>query len=228
MRLCILETDINDDPGLEMHGSYPAMFRTWLAPALPEAEFHNLPVHAGSPLPAPQDYDAYLVTGSRHGVYDDLPWIAPLAEFLRQLKTKDIPVAGICFGHQIMAQAFGARVEKSAHGWVIGAQTYDGKTAFAMHQDQVLEVPRGAAEITASPHCAIARIAYEFPALSVQYHPEFTRDFMQALLDIYGAQHIAPARVAAARATLDDQTHVTQIARDFAAFFRAHVTQPAQ
>ncbi len=222
MRICILETDTYADLPLDKHESISGMFRSWLHPALPEAEWTSIAVHAGEKLPAPDEFQGYLITGSRHGVYDDLPWMPTLTEFIRELRRSKTPVVGICFGHQIMAHAYGARVEKSELGWVLGAETYGDHTAFAMHQDQILEFPSGAAKITGSPRCNIARIEYDFPAMSVQYHPEFSAAFMESLLDLYETGEIHPGLIEEARATLGNQTHVEHIADEFARFFRAH------
>ena len=222
MRICILETDTYEDLPLDDHGSISEMFRSWLSPSFPEAEWTSIPVYSGAELPATNEFQGYLITGSRYGVYDDLPWMPPLVEFIRQLKTAATPVVGICFGHQIMAYAYGARVEKSELGWVLGAETYGKHTAFAMHQDQVLEVPSGAANVISSPRCKIARIDYDFPAISVQYHPEFSSAFMESLLDLYETDEIHPTLVEDARATLGNQTHVEHIADEFARFFRSH------
>ncbi|SLN09559.1 GMP synthase [glutamine-hydrolyzing] [Roseovarius litorisediminis] len=223
MRLCILETDTYDDLEQNAHGSISEMFTIWLGPALPEAEWSSVAVHAGESLPDPGANDGYLITGSRYGVYDNLPWMTPLVGFINQLKDLQVPLCGICFGHQIMAHAYGALVEKSPGGWVLGAQAYDGHTAFAMHQDQVLEIPPGARKVTSSDRCLIARIEYDFPSLSLQYHPEFKAGFMEYLLDLYGNDQIDPELIEAARASLDVPIHDTLIAEDVAKLFRSHL-----
>lgn len=222
MRICILETDTYADLPLDHHESISEMFRSWLHPSLPEADWTSVAVYSGEKLPAPDEFQGYLITGSRHGVYDELPWMPPLTKFIRELKRSKTPVAGICFGHQIMAHAYGARVEKSGLGWVLGTETYGGHTAFAMHQDQVLDIPTGAARATGSPRCTVARIEYDFPAMSVQYHPEFSAAFMECLLDLYETGEIHPRLIEEARATLGNHTHTEQIADEFARFFRSH------
>ncbi len=74
----------------------------------------------------PQDagaFDAFVITGSSAGVNDGLPWIGELAAFLRTARGRT-KLVGICFGHQIMAQAFGGAVEKAAQGWGLGLHRY--------------------------------------------------------------------------------------------------------
>ncbi|UAB91085.1 type 1 glutamine amidotransferase (plasmid) [Ruegeria sp. SCSIO 43209] len=220
MRICILETDVPADEMKKEHGDFADMFETWLFPALPEATWDRFAVHSGDNLPNADSFDGYMITGCRHGVYDDLSWMTPLAGFLRHLRDRHIPVGGVCFGHQIMAHAYGAQVEKSGDGWVLGADTYDNLAAFAIHQDQVQSIPTGVRHVTGSPRCRIGRIAYAFPALSVQYHPEFTASFMKSLLDHYGGTRIDKSLTEAAEQTLSHPTHVGDIARDFAKIFR--------
>ncbi|MFQ5565497.1 MAG: type 1 glutamine amidotransferase, partial [Paracoccaceae bacterium] len=85
------------------YGEYAPMFEAWLGRAGPELAFRAYAAHDGT-LPADSaECDAWLITGSRHGVYDDLPWIAPLKAFLRDARAAGRPIIGICFGHQILA-----------------------------------------------------------------------------------------------------------------------------
>lgn len=219
MRICILETDIPTDEMKRNHGDFCDMFVDWLSPVMPDVTWDRVAIHGGSDLPEAERFDGYMITGCRHGVYDDLPWMDPLTVFLRQLRDKRIPVGGVCFGHQVMAHAYGARVEKSDKGWVLGAESYEGRTAFAVHQDQVQTVPDRARSVIGSARCPIGRIDYDFPALSVQYHPEFTAAFMADLLNHYGGTRIDKTLTDAAARTLTADTHVEDVARDFATVF---------
>ena len=92
-----------------------------------------------------RDADGWLISGSRHGAYEDLPFIAPLETFIREVFSAKIPLIGICFGHQIIAQALGGTVEKFAGGWSVGATEYqlDGEQVMlnAWHHDQVTSLP---------------------------------------------------------------------------------------
>ena len=153
------------------------------------------------------EQDAWLVSGSRSGAYEDLPWIPPLEEFLRQAYAAQVPVVGICFGHQILAQALGGKVEKFAGGWSFGPVEYrfkDGpsQTIVAVHQDQVTSLPAGAEVIAETDFCAYAGLAYAGTALSFQPHPEFSTQFITDLTDIY-ADRLTPDVIRQARETLD-------------------------
>ena len=141
--------------------------------------FSAFDVHAGRFPASCGVCDGWLLTGSRHGVYDDLPFIAPLEAFIRDAYTAEVPMVGICFGHQIIAQALGGQVEKFQGGWSIGSNryTFDGMgpvTLNAWHQDQVVRKPAQARVIGASEFCAHAGLVYGHRALTLQPHPEFS------------------------------------------------------
>lgn len=136
-------------------------------------------------------HDGWLLTGSRHGAYEDLPWIAPLEELIRQAYAAHVPLVGICFGHQIIAQALGGRVEKFQGGWAVGRQVYDfaegGQLALeAWHQDQVTERPADARVIASNAFCRNAALVYGDRAWTIQPHPEFPPDFMTGLIEKRG------------------------------------------
>jgi len=132
--------------------------------------------------------DGWLLTGSRHGAYDPLQWIVVLEDFIRLSYERNIPITGICFGHQIMAQALGGKVEKFSEGWGIGhtqyTLTHDGSYVdlLALHQDQVVETPPDTKVIASTDFCAYAGLAYKGSALSYQPHPEFTPEFMRDII----------------------------------------------
>ena len=91
---------------------------------IPRQVLHS-PADGRRTLPDPAGLEAILLTGSPAGVYDDLDWIAPLERFVRAAYHAKIPMAGICFGHQLIAQALGGTVRKSEKGWGIGRHVYD-------------------------------------------------------------------------------------------------------
>jgi len=134
----------------------------------------------------PEDADAWLVTGSRHGAYEDHAFIPPLEDLIRAIRDADHPLVGICFGHQIIAQALGGRVEKFAGGWSVGHHAYTiGGRAIALnawHQDQVVALPQGATVLGQSDFTRNAVIAHGPRILTVQPHPEFPASVVEELM----------------------------------------------
>lgn len=237
MRIGILETGEVAEELRARHGDYPAMFRQLLSAVDPALEFATVRVVAGEMPVAPGQADAWLVTGSRHGVYDDLPWIAPLKAFLRDCVARHVPVVGICFGHQILAEALGGRAAKSDRGWGLGVQEYDfvarpgwmadAPAHFAMralHQDQVVAPPEGATVLAKSRFCDYAALAYGDPeapdAISLQPHPEFGPDFMAELLALRSGKAIPAADVDAARPGLGQPVASADWAKWIVAYLR--------
>ena len=191
MRIAILETGRPPSALAERFGDYPSMMARMLGGGF---NIDRFDVAAGE-LPAdPSDYEAYLVTGSPAGVYDPLPWIEPLKDFLRS--AHDQKLVGICFGHQIMAEAFGGHVEKSDKGWGIGLQHYEVDRVEpwmdevssidvpASHQDQVVAQPPNTEVVASSVFTPFAALAWiDRPAISVQFHPEFEPEYAKALIE---------------------------------------------
>ncbi|MGB1156736.1 MAG: type 1 glutamine amidotransferase [Alphaproteobacteria bacterium] len=174
------------------------------------------------------EQDAWLVSGSRSGAYEDLPWISPLEHFLREAYAAQVPVVGICFGHQILAQALGGKVEKFAGGWSFGPVEYRFKegpsqTIVAVHQDQVTALPEGARVIAETDFCAFAGLAYAGKALSFQPHPEFSTQFITDLTDIY-ADRLPADVLAQARETLDQPLDRDVMAQQIRTFLQDSTT----
>jgi GMP synthase-like glutamine amidotransferase len=192
LKIGLLET--GNPPGdlTETYGSYSAMFEALLGP---EHSYRVYDVQKGE-LPAdPAENDAYLITGSAAGVYDPLPWIEPLKAFLREAKG-EAPMVGVCFGHQIMAEAFGGKATKSDKGWGVGLQAYevvsrepwmDEAQHVAVpgsHQDQVVELAPGARVLAGSAFTPYGVLAYDDArAISMQFHPEFSPAYAKALIE---------------------------------------------
>lgn len=229
MKIAIIEADIPRENLAQQFGNYGQIYTQWLSPALPEAEFTPFAAYADASLPALGSFDGYLITGSRHGVYDELSWMAGVIEHIQAARAAAIPVAGICFGHQIMAKAYGGLVEKSPQGWVLGRESYAAaetpevqKSVFAIHQDQVVRTPDGVVRVQGSSRVRYGRLDYAFPALSVQYHPEFYPAFYRQLLLHLRDSVIAADTIDPALASIAEGTDAEILAQDFAAFFRQY------
>jgi GMP synthase-like glutamine amidotransferase len=190
MKLAILETGVPPEPLGEEYGSYPDMFANLLGPGF---EIEVFDVQKGE-LPEAAAHGAYLVTGSPAGVYEPLPWIAPLQEFIRD--AGQAKMVGVCFGHQVMAQALGGEVIKSPKGWAAGLQRYEVVTPQpwtngerqvaipASHQDQVVVQPPKTNVVARSDFTPFAALAWkDRPAISFQFHPEFSVGYARALIE---------------------------------------------
>ena len=198
MRVGLLQTGRSPDAIRPAHGDYDALFRQLLAGR--GFEFRTYAALDGALPRTLDEADAWLITGSKFGAYEDHPWIPPLEDFLRRAYSADMPIAGICFGHQILAQALGGKVEKFAGGWSVGTAEYviEGtpRRLLAWHQDQVTRLPDAATVIGASDFCAHAVLSYGPRVFTLQPHPEFTPAFMADLLVARG--EVLPPEVAAA------------------------------
>jgi GMP synthase-like glutamine amidotransferase len=191
MHVAILETGRPPGRLVEQFGDYPTMFSQMLGPDF-QVERFNV---ASNELPGqPGDHSAYLITGSPAGVYEPLPWIAPLCDFIRS--ASGAKMVGICFGHQVMAEALGGHVEKSDKGWGAGLHHYsvDGREPWmdgggiiavpASHQDQVVIQPPNTNVVAESSFTPFAGLAWtNRPAISFQFHPEFSPSFAKALIE---------------------------------------------
>lgn len=203
-------------------GDYPDMFEILLAGR--GFTFRTWRV-MDNQLPASvHDADGWLITGSRHGAYEDHPFIKPLEAFIRAAYDAHVPMIGVCFGHQIMAQAMGGKVEKYHGGWSVGPQEYDfdgGKMVInAWHQDQVTEKPPAATVIASSEFCENAGFLYDDRMFSVQPHPEMTDDYVQALIETRGKGVVPDHVMQSATAKLGTPLDSGSLADRMAAFFK--------
>lgn len=195
MRVTIIETGRAPGPLSEDYPRYPDMFAALLGEADGGLSFAVVKLVDGDALPDPAACEAVVITGSPAGVYDHTPWMDPLRDFVRGAFRVKTPMVGVCFGHQIIADAMGGDVRKSDKGWGVGRHTYEvvkprawmagvgASVSLAVsHQDQVVTPPAGAVTLARSPHTEHAMLEYtDAPVMSVQGHPEFGDDFVAAL-----------------------------------------------
>lgn len=145
-----------------------------------------------------EDCDAYFLTGSRFSVFDNgALWINPLRDFIVRLNKAKIKTIAVCFGHQLMAEAMGGKVERADCGWQIGVHTATVQVSkdymqpqaqtlrvAMMCEDQIHELPSSAEIIATMPACEYAWLQYGDHFLSTQSHPEFSQAFARAVINV--------------------------------------------
>ena len=234
MKIGVLQTGSVADEVIERHGSYVTMFERMLQRADPSFSVALWDVNVGGEIPtSPDEADGWIITGSRHGVYEDHAWIEPLKAFLRQAHAARAPIAGVCFGHQILAEALGGKVEKSDRGWGCGIHSYsidqhmpwmdeskDSISIQALHQDQVVALPDEATVLAHSEFCPNAMIAYGETAMSIQPHPEFDASFKRDIIGLRRGSAIPEALADAALEKIDGPTDSEMFGSWIANFFR--------
>ncbi len=196
VRVALLECDHVPDALRHLGDDYGTMFIDRFAAHAPRIVFERFDVIGGQRIPGVGEYDGYLITGSRYSVTDDLPWLTGLRRLAVEIVDADLPLVGICFGHQLLADEFGGRVERATNGWGVGIHTaqvtaprawmiphFDDFRLVVSHQDQVIELPPGGTTLANSPHAAIA--AFEVgSAVGFQGHPEFDPAYSAALMEM--------------------------------------------
>jgi GMP synthase-like glutamine amidotransferase len=190
MRMAVLQTGRSIEQTRAVHGDYDDMCKTMLYRKPDEADtFAVLDNQFPSDI---TEYDVAVITGSSHGVYEDHTWIPRLERVIRKAYAGGVKLIGICFGHQVIAQALGGVVKKSDRGFGVGVMDYDLVDAtgtsrqfslYAWHQDQVITPPSVAEVIARSDFCEYAALRYGNKALSFQAHPEFTKAYMNDLAE---------------------------------------------
>ena len=187
---------------LAKFGSYAGMFRTLLSePKLDSKplKYRTFNVFDDEFPEYSAQCDGYVTTGSQASVLDDLPWIRRMEELVVELHEQRRKMVGICFGHQMIAQALDGRTERCDRGWGVGVHEYrithqhpfmvPGSVRLRMlcsHQDQVTRVPSGARVFATSEFCPTAGMTLGEHFLSIQGHPEFTADYALELMHIRG------------------------------------------
>lgn len=226
MQIGILQTGASPDALKDDLGDYPDMFERLLAGR--GLTFRRYRVELMEFPAAVTDCDGWLITGSRHGAYEHHPFIKPLEGFIRDAYAKRVPIVGICFGHQIIAQAMGGKVERYDGGWSVGATDYDfdGEklTLNAWHRDQVTEKPDGAKVIATNAFCENAALLYDDRMFTVQAHPEFRPEFVDGLMRTRGPGLVPDDLMDRARARLTEPLQDQTLADRIATFFLNHQT----
>ncbi|KAK4080999.1 hypothetical protein Trihar35433_2104 [Trichoderma harzianum] len=213
--VAILECDTPIEPVVKQFGSYGDIFERFLRNGLAKYLKHTTTsqdvdlrliksnmVDLGD-LPAFDQVDCLLLTGSKHNSFEDDPWILRLVEYIRTAyETTKTPIVGICFGHQIISRALGGVVQRNPKGWEVSVDHIDltpkGRELFnsasinlhQMHRDAVLQLPDGVQNLGTNPVCGIQGSYAPGRIFSLQAHPEFNGAIMSEILTLRRSQGV--------------------------------------
>ncbi len=233
MKLGILQCDsVRNEFQLEF-GNYPEMFVHLFQEIDPTVCVHIYNVELGEYPATPDECEAYITTGSKASVYEDLPWLIEFKAFLRVLYAEKIKLVGICFGHQLIAEVFGGKVKKSDKGWGVGVsvnQVIEHKTwmqpqrdtlhIIVSHQDQVTRLPDQAQLLAISDFCPNYMYQLGGSILALQGHPEFSKLYSEKLMH-FREKQIGGETYQAGLNTLKLNTHERVLAQWLLNFFKA-------
>ena len=224
MHIAVLMANTDESDFAQRHPKDGEKFANLLMPLRPDWRITTIAVKDGQ---FPEDlatYDGFIITGSPASVHDDEPWVHRLMQLIREIRARNQPVFGACFGHQVIAKALGGKVEKNPGGWVFGLAETQLEGApirlYAAHVEQVTQLPEGAEVLGGNSECPVGAYRIGDRILTSQYHPEITEDFATALIEEY-ANKLPPEVAALAKASLNRQAETQRIAQRIVDFFEA-------
>lgn len=196
--LLIIQMGVPPLPIARQVGEQGAWFRQALAAQQPHLTLQVVRPDQGEALPAVDSLAGVVISGSWSMVTDRLDWSEATAHWLRTAFDARLPLLGVCYGHQLMADALGGTVADNPKGKEVGLQTVTLTAqaqddvllsqfpqqfpAYLTHQQSVLTPPPSAQVLAHSERDGCQIIRYSAEAFSVQFHPEFTADIMHSSL----------------------------------------------
>jgi GMP synthase-like glutamine amidotransferase len=217
-RIGILMTTVDPSDFARRHPDDGQKFRTLLGPLRPDWDWPVWPVRDGVFPDGLGAHDGFIITGSPASVHDPLPWIPRLMELIRAAVARGVPLVGVCFGHQAIAQALGGQVGPNPGGFVLGVErtetvadapwmrpAREALTLYAAHGEQVTALPPGAQVLARNAACPVGSFRIGDGVFTTEYHPEMFPAFMAGLADELEGRLPEPV-LARARAEADAPT----------------------
>lgn len=235
MKVGLLECDHVREELLPVAGDYRQMFPALFSKVASDWEFVFYDVCNGHFPDSTEECDIYICSGSKSSVYDQDDWILQLKQFVKDIYQSEKYYIGVCFGHQMLGEALGGKVQKSDSGWCVGVHTFqiikpeswmqpkqDSLNLLMMCQDQVVKLPPESTLLAESENCPVAMFRVGKRMLGIQAHPEFPKSYDQALMELR-TERIGQAKVNSGIASLELPTHEGTVAewiRNFAAIIK--------
>ncbi|WP_321332353.1 hypothetical protein [uncultured Bacteroides sp.] len=196
MKINILVCDWFEDILPDFLPTFPALFYDLFNAVDSGTEYQLFDVQKGEFPCELRENELCLITGSRAGAYEEIPWVVDLLDFIRKAHKAKAKMAGICFGHQAIAQALGGEVKASSKGWGTGIRVakvvhpkafefFEDKTMRLCynHNDQVVQLPAEAELVATSDFCENEAFLVGSHILCFQGHPEYSVRYAQYVLD---------------------------------------------
>jgi GMP synthase-like glutamine amidotransferase len=192
---------LNADPATHVidHQTDPEKIEQFFRASGAALEFTTYEAVQGELPGSVEAADVFLISGSPHSVYDGLPWISSLEQFIQRCFAQHKKLVGICFGHQLIAQALGGQVTKSDKGWLVGLHEIslyrrppwlspaESRCAlYFVNQDQVVTLPPQAELIGGNEGCPYVIYTVGEQVLCIQAHPEQPARFLKAVIEFLG------------------------------------------
>ncbi|MBK2125643.1 glutamine amidotransferase-related protein [Fangia hongkongensis] len=176
-------------------GNYPNMFANLFLKVSAIVDLEVFDVTKGIYPDNFDSYDGFIITGSKATCFEKTPWIVRLEEQIQHLFAMGKRIIGICFGHQILAQALGGKVERADTGWGVGVHSihmlsqkpwmqpfYNHVSLTFYHQDQVKHLPEQAELVATNQYCPVQMFVVNNQIWGMQAHPEMLRAHNHLLL----------------------------------------------
>ncbi len=245
LRIGILQADSVLPQFQAEHGNYPGMISAVIsraAEALGVAvTFQTYDVEHGEYPDALDECDGYVITGSKKSVYDPDDWIVELKDYVKEIAAAKTPLVGLCFGHQLVAEALGGKTEPAAVGWGVGIHASEvdhsqaNKSGWFMepapdhfnlivsHKDQVSALPEGADRLASSDFCPNSMFVIGDHVFAMQGHPEFDRAYSSDLMHMR-QEILGDEKFRRGVASLEMPLHRDDVARWIVRFLKGRQT----